>query len=106
MKGIENNAADTQSLVNINALDSQGSSTNGINFEQFDAEQNNDPTLQDFRHSTTSSLVFKDIAFMSPQILVCAVSTGNSRRYVPMTFCQTVFNNFHTFSHPGMQHSV
>ena len=62
--------------------------------QQEDLAQSTAPPSQTLR---TTPLPTADVT------LLCDISTGTPRPYVPQAFCCTVFDALHSLSHPGIQ---
>lgn len=96
--GVDNAVADT--LSRISALSPTPSS---INFSQLARDQTTDAELIAIRTSTTCSLKFADVTLPAvPYPLVCDMSTGTPRPYLPAAYRRTAFNVLHQQSHPGV----
>ena len=72
-----------------------------IDFQAMAIAQNSDPDLQHLR--TDSSLMLQAVPLaMSDSIIICNVSTGFFRLYVPKEFSRTELNSLHRLSHSGI----
>ena len=101
VKGKDNLAADALSRIGVNALGN--SCTPSIDFNQLAAAQCNDPELLKLQ-SSPSSLTLHDTPLpMSETTLVCDMSTGIPRPFVPAQFRHAVFDALHSLSHPGIR---
>ena len=71
------------------------------------AAQLGDTELQEFlQNPNTTSLVFKEVPIPdSDKNILCDVSTGIQRPYLPYEFRRPVFNQLHELSHPGVKAS-
>ncbi len=77
----------------------------GIDFAQLAADQQSDPDVQAYR-TAISSLKIADIHFVEAGVtLVCDVSRGHPHPVVPVQWRRAVFDNVHSFSHPGRKAS-
>ena len=103
VKGKENVVADTLSRnISINSLNVVSSQE--IDLDQIAIEQENDEELEKLKKS--SSLQFSKVPLhTSERTIMCDVSTGVARPYVPTKFRKTVFNVLHALSHPGVRAS-
>ena len=64
--------------------------------------QGNDPELKALQHSTSTSLQLKSLPLpASSTNIICDMSTGTPRPFVPSPLRHTVFNALHSLSHPG-----
>ena len=100
IKGANNPAADALSRIEINAL--QASESELLELEELARVQQDDPDLTKLRSS--SSLILEDIPLpQTNTTIVCDVSKGVPRPYVPKHFRRTIFNSFHSLSHPGIR---
>ena len=98
--GVQNQPADALSRISANALATNISST--IDFVELAAAQTDNAELQRLRSS--SSLDLKDMPLpMAEATIVCDVSTGTPRPYVPASYRRTVFDSLHSLSHPGIR---
>ena len=98
--GTQNQPADALSRISANALTTDSPST--IDFVEMAAAQTGDVELQQLRSS--SSLVFNDMPLpMAETSIVCDVSTGTPRPYVPPSYRRAVFDSLHSLSHPGIR---
>lgn len=101
VSGKDNVVADALSRVEINSVTSPPFTT-PLDYEQIAISQKDDPELSKLQKS--SSLVFQEIPLpASDGTILCDVSTGNSRPYVPERFRHAVFNALHNLSHPGIR---
>ncbi len=101
-KGKANAAADALSWVWINALHKDHPVV-GIDFDQMAAAQIEDPELATLQGSSTS-LVFKGMTLpMTSKTLVCDLSTGVPRPFVPIQFRRPVFSALDSLSHPDIR---
>ena len=68
--------------------------------------QTNDPELKEYLVSTSSSLDLKPVPLpFSDSTIICDVSNGMLRPFVPTPFCRKVFDVLHGLSHPGIRAS-
>ena len=98
IQGSANTAADTLSCLETNALHTGNTSV--VDFWELALAQAEDPKLP--RLQADSSLQLESVPFLSDGIsLICDISTGVQRPYVPQSFQRTIFDSLHSFSHPG-----
>ena len=95
LKGKANVVADMLSRVEINSA----VSTLGINFRELTWAQQQDPEAGAVRTETTN-LHLQDVE-ISGHTVLCDVSQGRPRPWVPAAFCHTIFQALHSLSHPG-----
>ena len=68
-----------------------------------DAQQA-DSELQEWKSRSPSSLTLTAVPLpRSSTTLICDISTGNSRPFVPTKFRRLVFDSLHSMSHPGIR---
>ena len=102
VKGDHNPAADALSRAEVNAI--SGDQSLVIDFKALAAAQRVDPELLCLQSSPSASLTFKEVPLpMSPDPLICDVSTGVPRPFVPPKFRRAVFDSLHSLSHPGVR---
>ena len=102
VRGCDNPVADALSRIETNALHSDNSVPPIIDFTALAAAQQHDTELQQLQSSPTS-LKLQSIPVPTSTTLVCDMSTGLPRPYVPSELRHTVFNTFHSLSHPGIR---
>lgn len=96
-----NVAADALSRIGVNALHTENGSS-VVDFRELALAQADDPDLPRLR--TDTSLRLESIPFLSEGISVlCDVSTGIQRPYVPQRFRRMIFDSLHSMSHPGIR---
>ncbi len=70
------------------------------------AAQRTDPDLLRLQTSQSPSLTLKEVPLpMSPDTLICDISTGVPRPFVPAQFRRAAFDSLHALSHPGVRTS-
>ncbi|GFS84843.1 retrovirus-related Pol polyprotein from transposon 412 [Trichonephila clavipes] len=77
--------------------------------KKFSLEQKNDPDLQKFLQTDGSSLKLELKPYQTPDCdLLCDISTGVPRPFVPVSFRRALFNlsHLHNLSHPGIAAST
>lgn len=99
VSGKDNVVADALSRVEIITAPSP------INIGDFSAEQALDEELQQLLQANpTTSLIFQSHKFIgSDKEIICDVSIGKVRPYVPKTLRKTVFDAMHDLAHPGIK---
>ena len=101
LRGTSNTAADALSRVEVDALSQPLSSTPSVDFAAMARAQQDDPDLP---NSADSSLQLRQIPLpMADTTLLCDMSTGTPRPYVPQPFRHAVFDALHSLSHPGIR---
>ena len=95
VQGAANPVADELSRIELNTLQFD----HGIDFEEMVKAQPNDPDLTAPLPSS-SSLDLHTIPI--PASLLCDLSTGVPRLFVPQAFRRKVFDSLHSLSHPGV----
>ena len=91
--------ADALSRIELNALTQH----QGINFADMAKAQAKDPELDKLRQSSTSLKLQTLPVPASTTTIVCDLSTGTPRPYVPQSYRRLVFNSLHSLSHPGVK---
>lgn len=95
--GSENIPADVMSRIAAVALPT------AINYSEIAAAQVKDDELTSLLSSDTS-LQLKKIAFPESNVdLICDISTGRVRPYIPNQFRQDIFASLHNMAHPGVR---
>ena len=102
VRGSDNPVADALSHIETNALHSNNSVTPIIDFNTIAAAQQHDPELQQLQSSSTSQVTTSSSAATN-STLICDLSTGLPRPYVPSELCHTVFDALHSLSHPSIR---
>lgn len=102
VKGQENVVADALSR---NAISSMGlPALPPIDFLAIASKQKSDEELANLQKS--SSLHFKEVPLLSsPGTIICDMSTGTPRPYIPAEFRRLIFDTLHTLAHPGIRAS-
>lgn len=103
VKGSSNIVADALSRVTLNAVSSSDPVPPGIDFDAVADAQKNDIELQELLSTTTSLKLERVKHPLLEKEIVCDVSTGKPRPYIPQPFRRPVFNALHTLSHPGVK---
>lgn len=101
VKGSDNPVADALSRVGANALHA-GNSPPVIDFKAMATAQASDSQLEHLKVGSPLKLEEIPLA-MSDATILCDVSTGVSRPYVPEQFRRAVFDSLHSLSHPGIR---
>jgi hypothetical protein len=102
VRGGANQAADALSRAAIDAITQSPSSE--IDFEDMAKAQEADPVLQALQDSPSSSLQLAKVPHLAaPVTLVCDMSTGTRRPFVPQAFRRAAFHSLYSLSHPGIR---
>lgn len=102
IKGNANSVADALSRAPVNSL--QEPQTPAVDFEAMAGAQAADPELRALQSSSSSSLQLATVPHLpSSTTLVCDMSRGTPRPFVPVAFRRAVFNSVHSLSHPGVK---
>ncbi len=97
VKGSENVVADALSRVTLNASQRQVPT---VDFLALALAQQSDPDLQ----NSDTALDLRTVTLPpSNTPLICDVSTGNPRPFVPENFRHTIFLSLHQLSYPGIR---
>jgi hypothetical protein len=100
VQGSANTVADALSRLNANSLHTE--STSVVDFLELALAQVDDPHLP--RLQEDSSLRLEGVPFLLTRTsIICDVSTGIQRPYVPCRFHRVIFDSLHSLSHPGNQ---
>ena len=100
VSGIDNPVANALSRAEINAVSTPPPV---IDFAELAAAQKDDPEIKQFQ-TPDSSLSLKALPIPTCEgTILCDMSTGKPRPYVPSRFRQTIFNSLHSLSHPGVK---
>ncbi len=68
------------------------------------AAQHSDQDLQTFQTSTSTTLKFTEIPLAGTDVkLICDISTGKQRPYVPLEFRHEVFTLLQSLAHPRIR---
>lgn len=103
IRGSDNPVADALSRIEANALHSDNSVLTTIDFNAIAAAQQQDTELQQLQSSPTSLKLQSVPVPTSNSTLVCDMSTGVPRPYVPSELRHAVFDALHSLSHPGVR---
>ena len=95
-------AADALSWMSTNTLHT-GDATPVVDFRLIAAAQAKDPDLARIQSDTSLKLQPVPLALSDEATILCDVSTGEFRPYVPESFHRTIFDSFHSLSHPGIR---
>ena len=105
IKRSDNAVADALSRIEANALHSDSADAVfplTVDFKDIAAAQQHDTELQQLQSSSTS-LQLQSVSLPTSNItLVCDMSTGVPRPYIPSELRRTVFDALHLLSHPGV----
>ena len=101
LKGSSNAAADALSRVEVDAIHVLTDTASSIDYAVMARAQQDDPDLTNSADS--SSLQLRAIPLPTADAtLLCDMSTGTPRPYVPQPFRRAVFDALHSLSHPGI----
>ena len=98
ISGTDNCVADALSRIETNALHQ----SSVIDFKVIAAAQQKDPDLPQLQSSTSIKLQPLPLP-TSDLTLLCDMSTGVPRPYIPQQFRQAVFDSLHSLSHPSIR---
>ena len=99
LKGSSNAAANALSRVEVDTLHASSNSISSIDFAAMAHAQQDDPAITD-----SSSLQLRAVPLPTEDVtLLCDMSTGTPRPYVPQPFRRAVFDTLHSLSHPGIR---
>ena len=102
VSGSANPVADALSRAPVSAL--HMTQPPAVAFEAMAKAQVTDPELRALQTSSSSSLQFTTIPHLtSSTTLICDMSKGTPRPFVPVDFRRTVFHSLHSHSHPGIK---
>ena len=97
IKGKNNSVADALSRIDLNQV------SLGIDFKAMAISQSNDPETHACRTALTGlNLVDIPISREAEHTLLCDISLGHPRPWVPMEWRKFIFDTTHGLSHPGM----
>ena len=95
--GSANVVADTLSRTDINILQT----SSPLDFVLLAKAQQNDPDLSLVQ---SSSLRLKEFPLQSSTgTILCDISTGHPRPYIPLCYRRLIFDQLHSMSHPGIR---
>lgn len=94
--------ADALSRVSANALHTQNT-VPVVDFMTMATVQANDPDLAKLRADSTLRFQQVPLLMSNGVTLLCDISTGVSRPWVPKTFRRTIFDALHSLSHPEIR---
>ena len=104
LPGSQNVAADALSRCTSSSPSVNASEV--LDFVKFAEAQRCDSDLAACRTNSKSSLCFKEVALpMATVPIVCDMSTGTPRPFVPLQFRRAVFDSLHALAHPGIRAS-
>ena len=98
--GTDNTVADALSRIAIESLDT--TPLPNIDLEVIANSQKLDSELDELRSNSSIKLEEVPIS-ISQGTIICDVSTGVARSYIPKPFRREVFNSLHSLSHPGIR---
>ena len=98
VKGSENTVADALSRPAVDPV----SQSHTVDFTALATAQETDAELATYMSTPDSSLQLQRLPVAgSPSLLICDVSTGVARPFVPQKFRHDIFLSIHSLSHPG-----
>ena len=100
VSGNDNPVADALSHVGVNTLSPQPPV---VDFKAMTAAQQEDPEIQQFEAPGSLQSLQPMPVPTSDTTILCDVSTGTPRPYVPSMFRKVIFNSLHSLSHPGVR---
>ena len=100
IQGKDNTAADALSRLQVNAANS---STSSLDYDKLADAQAEDPEIQEILQSKNSIHFTKVNLPMTAKPVLCDLSTGNPRPWVPKEFRRSAFLSLHELSHPGIK---
>ncbi|CAH8647502.1 unnamed protein product, partial [Schistosoma rodhaini] len=100
IKGQENEVADALSRTTINTL-----VQSEIDYRELAELQNIDVELNRLKSDNTTSLVLKETSIENVSIM-CDISTGRPRPFIPKPLRRKVFDTMHNISHPGIKATI
>ncbi|KAK3752991.1 hypothetical protein QZH41_016305 [Actinostola sp. cb2023] len=101
VKGSTNAAADALSRLTINSMDT--TTLPVLDYNKLADAQEGYPEIQGIEHSNNSVQGCKMILPMAGKPVLCDISTGTPRPFVPKDFRKSVFDSLHSLSHPGIR---
>ncbi|GFX02297.1 transposon Tf2-11 polyprotein [Trichonephila clavipes] len=103
VQGSENTVVEALSRIEIDSI----TKSPVLNFKEFALAQKNDPDLQKFLQTDGSYLKLELKPYQTPDCnLLCDISTGVPRPFIPVSFRRALFNHLHILSHPGIAAST
>ena len=99
IKGASNAAADALSRLEVDALNTVPNSTLKLYFSSMARAQQDNP---DLLNSSSLQLCAVPVP-TADTTLLCNISTGTLRLYMPQPFRRAVFDTLHSLSHPGIR---
>ena len=102
VQGAHNAAADVLSRLSVNALHTDNSSPI-VDFQALALAQEDDPDLAQLRSESSLHMEEAPLTLSDGISIICDVSTGVQRPYVPVSFRRAIFDSLHSLSHPGIR---
>ena len=99
IKGEDNPAADTLSRLSAIHCDT----ITPVSFQDIAKAQSDDSELSQLQTSNTSLKLQATPIPTSEETIICDISTGVPRPFIPTKFRHNVFNSLHTLSHPSIR---
>ena len=100
VSGKDNSVADALSRLGVNTLATQPPI---IDFKEIAAAQDEDTEMEQFKRPDSSLSLEAVPVPTSDTTILCDMSTGTPRPYVPPKFRRLIFDSLHTLSHPGVK---
>ena len=101
IQGKANTAADALSRLQVNATDA-GAPNLVLDYDKLAEAQTTDPEIKEIAQPK-NSIHFHTVNLpMTSKPLLCDISTGNPRPWVPREFRRAAFHSLHGLSHPGI----
>ena len=98
----DNAVADALSRLSTNALHTDDSSP-VVDFRALALAQVDDPDLLCLQSDSSLRLEEIPLALSDDIFIICDVSTGTQRPFVPASFRRAIFDCLHSMSHPGVR---
>ena len=99
IKGHRNVVVDALSRIELNSL----LNIPTLDFVTLSAAQQQDSEFQHVQSNTFLNLKGFPLPADSGGTIICDISTGNPRPYVPVCYRRLVFNHLHSLAHPGIR---
>ncbi|GBO33893.1 Transposon Ty3-I Gag-Pol polyprotein [Araneus ventricosus] len=103
VQGSQNIVADALSRIEVDSI----TKSPILNFKEFARVQKDDSDIQKFLHNDASSLQLELKPCQTSNCnLLCDISTGVPRPFVPTSFRKLIFDHLHNLAHPGIAAST
>ncbi len=103
IQGTHNSVADALSRIVVNAIHCDGGLNTVIDFRVMAEAQVNDPDLTKLQSDSSLKLQRIPLALSDGGFIICDMSTGTPRPFVPECFRRPIFDSLHSLSHPGIR---